>query len=101
MAEYIEQHPHLQGLELADFSNSESSLSVDVLIGSDYYWEFVTGSICRGLIGLLQYTLNWAVCYPVISTYSEPNQCAVNLSVTHVLHSGTASEDPCALDDQL
>ena len=37
IAACIEQHPHLLGLELADFSNSESSLPIDVLIGSDYY----------------------------------------------------------------
>ena len=32
----------------------------------------------------------------------DPNQCAVNLGVTHVLHDETISEDPtCTLDDQL
>ncbi len=44
----IEHHPHLVGLELADCSASDSALPVDVLIGSDYYWALVTGSVCRG-----------------------------------------------------
>ena len=30
-------YPHLQGLHLADCSDSQDS--IDVLIGSDYYWE--------------------------------------------------------------
>ena len=33
-------YPHLHGLKLADYSDSEDS--IDVLIGSDYYWDFVT-----------------------------------------------------------
>ena len=45
IAACIGQHPHLLGLGLADFSSSESSLPVDVLIGSDYYWELVTGCL--------------------------------------------------------
>ena len=32
----------------------------------------------------------------------EPNQCAVNLSVTHVLHVETVSDNPsCTLEEQL
>lgn len=42
-------YPHLHGLKLADFSDSEDS--IDVLIGSDYYWDFVTSEIVRGHFG--------------------------------------------------
>ena len=42
-------YPHLHGLKLADYSNSEDS--IDVLIGSDYYWDFVTSEIVRGDFG--------------------------------------------------
>lgn len=45
---YIKQQPHLQGLELADSSNTKASMQVDILIGSDYYWQLVTGTIRRG-----------------------------------------------------
>ncbi|XP_044184801.1 uncharacterized protein LOC122964943 [Acropora millepora] len=42
VANYI----HLEGLELADnFDNTES---IDVLIGSDYYWDFVSGDSIKG-----------------------------------------------------
>ena len=102
IAACIEQHPHLLGLGLADFSNSESSLPVDVLIGSDYYWELVTGDVCRGANGptAVHTKLGWVLSGP--SSHSDPNQCTVNLSVTHVLHAETISEDPtCTLNDQL
>ena len=42
-------YPHLHALKLADYSNSEDS--IDVLIGSDYYWDFVTSEIVRGDFG--------------------------------------------------
>ena len=42
----IDDYVHLEGLELADnFDNTESS---DVLIGSDYYWDFVSGDSIKG-----------------------------------------------------
>ena len=42
----IEQYPYLQDLELADVSGDDHiSDSVDMLIGSDYYWDVVIGEI--------------------------------------------------------
>ena len=40
-------YAHLDGLELADEPCSSGS-SIDLLIGSDYYWNFVTGETKRG-----------------------------------------------------
>ena len=38
-----ENYKHLKGLELADFdSNSNGDKTIDILIGADSYWEFVT-----------------------------------------------------------
>ena len=45
IAACIEEHPHHLGLGLDNFSSFESSLPVDVLIGSDYYWELVMGCL--------------------------------------------------------
>ena len=45
------QFPHLLGLELTVVQSTGSSMSMDMLVGSDYYWELVTGSICRGVSG--------------------------------------------------
>ena len=102
IAASIEEHPHLLGLELADFSSSESSQPVDLLIGADYYWELVTGSVCRGSNGptAVHTKLGWVLSGP--SSHVEPNQCAVNLSVTHALHVETVTDEPsCALEEQL
>ena len=46
----IKAYPHLQGLQLADNFNS-SDREIDLLIGADYYHEFVTGDIIKGSAG--------------------------------------------------
>lgn len=45
----LQDHPHLQELELAD--SAESPDSIEILIGSDHYWDFVTGETIRGDFG--------------------------------------------------
>ena len=51
LAVEVDRYPHLQGLDLADVNdcNSDStttacSKAIDILIGSNHYWEVVTGS---------------------------------------------------------
>ena len=44
-------YQHLSGLLLADSisaDENENKVAVDVLIGADYYWHFLTGAIKRG-----------------------------------------------------
>ena len=96
----VSQHPHLQGLELADFPDTASCIPIDMLIGSDYYWELVTGSVCRGVSGptAIHTKLGWVLSGPACS--NPHNQCTVNLSVTHVLHIG-AHEESNDLVEQL
>ena len=38
-------------------------MEVDLLIGSDYYWDFTTGDVCRGDKGLvaIHTTLGWVL----------------------------------------
>ena len=44
----VNRYPHLQGLELADDNTLDhNSDFIDVLIGSNYYWDIVTGSIIK------------------------------------------------------
>lgn len=47
----LHDYPHLKGLELADFDENNNQDSIDVLVGSDYYWDFVTGETVRGDFG--------------------------------------------------
>ena len=37
-----EYYPHLTALELADNTDSQSELKIDILIGMDYYFSFFT-----------------------------------------------------------
>ena len=50
----VDEYPHLEGLELADFdlcNNSGSCDTVDILIGADHYWDIVTGDVAQGESG--------------------------------------------------
>lgn len=76
-------------------------MPVDVLIGSDYYWALVKGSICRGASGptAIHTKLGWMLSGP--SSRCDTSQGADTLSVTHVLHVETAMENPPSLNNQL
>ena len=61
IATCIEKTSSFKGLDFADYSDGKSALQVDVLIGSDYYWEQVTGSVCRSA-DPQPFILSWAGC---------------------------------------
>ena len=50
--EHIEKvtkhYPHLQNLVFSDSSRQEDFLEIDLLIGSDYLWQFHEGQVIRG-----------------------------------------------------
>lgn len=49
-------HAHLRGLKLADYySTGEDDLMVDILVGSDQYWQLVSGKVLRGRTVPLQF----------------------------------------------
>lgn len=77
---------YLSELELADTPEDTGSSAVDILIGSDYYWRFVTGRVRRGTSGpvAIHTKLGWVLSGPI----TGPNQgrTSVNLvASTHVL----------------
>ena len=47
----IETHQHLSKLELADSADDLPNLPVDLLLGSDYYWQLVTGKVLKWSTG--------------------------------------------------
>ena len=66
-------YPHLHRLQLADCSDSQDL--IDVLIGSDYYWDFVTNEIVRGDFGptAINSKFKWLLSGPVeFTTSSKP-----------------------------
>ena len=44
----LKQHPYLMNLDLADEAQGETSMSVDVLVGADFYWALASGRVLRG-----------------------------------------------------
>ena len=44
------RYSHLQGLNLADKS-TDGSKTIEILVGLDYYFEFITGEVIKGKFG--------------------------------------------------
>ena len=96
----VAQNPSFKELNLADNADGASSLHIDLLIGSDYYWDLVTGSICRGNGGLaaIQTKLGWVLSGPVPG--QNLGKRSANLT-THVLRADARVSDTMSLDAQL
>lgn len=82
----IEQYPYLADLELAE-SASNSQEEVDILIGADYYWTFMTGDSRRGethgSVGI-HTKLGWVLSGPVENaTENAGQESSVNFSAMH------------------
>ena len=58
---------------------------IDMLMGSDIYWEFVTGEVVRGVDGpiAINTTLGWILSGP--ANFSVTQGLTVNLVTTHTL----------------
>ena len=68
---------------LADSSSSDTAMEVDILIGSDYYWDFSTGVICCGDSGpvVIHTSLGWVLsgAVPVVTDQNS----SLSFLVTH------------------
>ena len=94
-----QSYPHLQELKLADNSLDILDFDMDILVGSDSYWNLVTG---RGKTRKLwtrsrKYKIGWVLSGPVDRPSSSPS-IAVNYVSTHTLRTDTKYVN---LDDQL
>ena len=60
------ENQHLAFLDLADLSEGNHNLDVDILIGSNYYWELVMGGVRRGSSGptAIHTKLGWVLSGP-------------------------------------
>lgn len=78
------QFPHLKCLELADDVTEENSDSIDILIGSDQYWNIVTGEIVHGDSGptAISSKLGWLLSGPCGETSTT------NTTVSHLIIAG-------------
>ena len=95
----IEQNPKFMGLDIADFTHEASRLHVDLLIGSDYYWDLVTGNRGDGGLTAIHTKLGWVLSGPVSAQGSV--RCTMKLITTHVLRADTQMPETTGLDAQL
>lgn len=99
-----ETYPHLHGLELADNSHGSEELSVDLLIGADFYWHFVTGETVRdvnpGPVAILT-KLGYVLSGPVNVSIHEQHESTINLTETHVLKISSTAVDDRSLNSEI
>ena len=93
-----ENFEHLRGLDLADSGGEDE---VDLLIGSDFYWELMSGKVRVGRGGepvALESRVDWVLSGPV-QGYSKSTDGNVNLlNATRVLR---IDNETSSLDKQL
>ena len=84
---------HLANLELADATNSATELQIDVLIGSDYYWQLVTGRVVKGPKGptAVETKLGWVLSGRVEGEIRKGT--TVNLITARSTHSLTVNDN--------
>ena len=84
--------------KFADYSDGRSTLQVDVLIGCDYYWELVTGNVCRSEHGAtaIHTKLGWVLSGPTLA-----EGCSATLVTTHILRADTQQQESAGLEEQL
>ena len=79
-----QSYDQLIGLELADSAEVSDVLEIDLLIGSDSYWDLVTGQVIRGDSGptAIRTKVGW-----ILSGPANHLEVSVNLTVasTHIL----------------
>ena len=57
------QYPHLNNIQLSDCNVNNSDSPIDVLIGADHYWDFMTGKVKHGSHGpaAIKNILGWVL----------------------------------------
>ncbi|CAB4013086.1 Hypothetical predicted protein [Paramuricea clavata] len=74
----IFDYPHIRELELADYDEGQGPPphdSIDVLVGSDYYWNFVTGETVCGDFGPIAVKSVFLVgCFPEGPNWLSPKR---------------------------
>ena len=66
-------YKHLNGIHLDDYSKGAEAAEGDILIGSDQYWQIVTGEVRRGESGptALHTRMGWVLSGPIESSMRD------------------------------
>ena len=78
------QYEHIKNLFLSDFAD-DPDMSIDILIGGDYYWSFMSGKIIRGENGetpvALQTRIGWVLSGPYSCPHREDTRSLFTVSL--------------------
>ena len=99
----LDRHPFLQELDLADANTSEhSSDNIDMLIGSDHYWDIVIGDLKHSDTGPIAVSskFGWLLSGPVKHQENRVGYTFSNLVVENSKAVETIGDDS-ELDDRL
>ena len=68
----VDNYPHLQGLQLVD--ECDQLRDIDILVGSNLYWNIVTGDVVRAQGGptAVSSKLGWLLLVPINSLEANP-----------------------------
>ena len=91
---------HLASLDLADYSDNER-LDVDMLMGSDFYWDLVMGGLSRGAQGpvAIHTKLGWVLSGP--TSAEGLRHTSTNLVTMHVPRVDAQLDEGDGLEEQL
>ena len=95
----VSAYPHIEGLPLADEFSGQEHDSIDVLIGSDQYWNFITGETVREDFGpaAVSSKLGWLLSGPISgATTNSVDTFTINLII-----SGESGRRISSVDDEL
>ena len=77
-------YPHLQNLFISDFTD-DPAMDVDILVGGDYYWSFMTGNIIKGPVPnsptALQTTIGWVLSGQNSTSAGDDTQSMITVSL--------------------
>ena len=95
----VSAYPHIEGLPLADEFSGQEHDSIDVLIGSDQYWNFITGETVRGDFGPTAGSskLGWLLSGPISAATTN----SVDTLTTNLIISGESGRRISSGDDEL
>ena len=83
----VSRYPHLQGLDFADASVVDGSQqNIDILIGSDFYFEILTGEVVRGDSGpvAVNSKFGWVVSGPTLERGEMSDMSVANLVIEKI-----------------
>ena len=90
-----QSYEHLSGLNLADSVNDGEEFDLDILIGSDYYWQLVMGRLIHGSSDspAMHTVVGWVLSGPVKGAPPD-SRSSINIASTHVLRCSTQHSNP-------